>query len=113
ERYDPLRNVELSECARAAGAESVRHLLPNLIGLAVPADADRDNESGLLPPVIRSARAFRRLQPYILGATTLLALALFAPIRHYHGLAKADNERARELTAELVPLRDNAQRNAR
>jgi type IV pilus assembly protein PilM len=112
ERYDPLRNVELSERARAAGAESARHLLPNLVGLAVPVDADQDSESGLLPPMIRSDRAFRRRQPFILSAATLVALALLAPIRHYHGLATANEERAGEIAAQLQPLRESAKRNA-
>ncbi len=112
ERYDPLRNVELSERARAAGAESVRHLLPNLVGLAVPMGNESAGESGLLPPGVRAARAFRRRQPYLLGAATLLAVALLPPIWHYHRLATADTERSRELAAQLEPLRARAERNA-
>ena len=112
ERYDPLRNVGLSERARTAGAASVTHLLANLIGLAVPAAAGAGEESGLLPPVIRAARAFRRRQPYLLGAATLLAFALLPPLWHYHRLATADGERTRELNAQLAPLRAVVDRNA-
>jgi type IV pilus assembly protein PilM len=109
ERYDPWRNLELSDRARASGAESATHLLANLVGLAVPADATA--ESGLLPPAVRAARAFRRRQPYLLGAVTLAACALLPPLGHYHRLAKAEETRASEQTARLQAVRAMAERN--
>jgi type IV pilus assembly protein PilM len=78
----------------------------------VPATPGAAAEGGLLPPVVRAARAFRRRQPYLLGAVTLLALALLPPLWHYHRLATTDGERTRELTAQLAPLRVRADRNA-
>lgn len=112
ERYDPLRNVELSERARVAGAASAAHVLPNLVGLAVPDVTEAGTESGLLSPMVRAARAFRRRQPYLLGAVTLLALALFPPLWHYHRLATAEGERTRELGGLLQSRRAIAEENA-
>lgn len=112
ERYDPLRRVELSDRARASGAAAATHLLANLIGLAVPATADAREESGLLPPAVRAARAFRRRQPRLVGAMTLLGLALLTPIWHYHRVATTDGERARELNVQLQSLRVSAARSA-
>jgi len=112
ERYDPFRNVELSSSARAAGAASAAHVLANLVGLAVSTEMQTGTEDGLLPPVVRAARAFRRRQPWLLGAATLLALALLPPLGHFHRLAMAEEGRARELRAQLEPMRATADRNA-
>ena len=103
ERYDPLRNVELSERARAAGAASATHLLANLIGLAVPAATKAESESGLLPPAIRAARSFRRRQPRLLGAAGLAALALVPP---------TELAQTAELRAQLPALQATAAANA-
>lgn len=111
EWYDPLRNVELSDRARESGAAAATHLLANLIGLAVPDTANSGEESGLLPPVVRAARAFRRRQPYLAGAATLLALALLAPLGHFHRRATVDAGRTRELLAQVETLRARAGHN--
>lgn len=112
ERYDPLRNVELSDRARAAGAVSATHLLANLVGLAVSADAEAGTESGLLPPAVRAARASRRRQPILMGAVTLLALALLPPLWHFHQRATMETDRAAEFGAQLLPGQAIASRNA-
>ncbi|MEO6876055.1 MAG: pilus assembly protein PilM [Opitutaceae bacterium] len=110
EPYDALRNVELSDRARAAGAAGSTHLLANLVGLAVSAD-EAGTEVGLLPPAVRATRAFRRRQPNLLGAATLVSVALLSPIWHYHRLAKSDEARAVELAAETRPINAIANRN--
>ena len=104
ERYDPLRHIELSERARAAGAASATHLLANLIGLAVPANRKTDAESGLLPPAVRAARSFRRRQPRLLGAAGLAALALLPPLWHYHSAVTRDLAQTAEIRAQLPAL---------
>lgn len=111
ERFDPWRNVELSDSARISGAGAAAHLLANLIGLAVPATEKAGGESGLLPPMVRATQAFRRRQPMLLGAATLLACALLAPLWHFHRLATVEGERTRELKAHVAPLRAIVERN--
>ena len=112
ERYDPLRNVELSARARAAGAAEVTHLLANLVGLARPAASEAGVESRLLPPALRATRAFRRRQPLLLGALALVALALLPPLKHFHRRATAESERVAELAVQVPRMRTLADRNA-
>ncbi len=111
ERYDPFRNVELSSSARATGAASATHVLANLIGLAVSTGMETGTEYGLLPPVVRAARVVRRRQPWLLGAATLLALALLPPLWHFHRLATEEEGREWELRAQLESMRARADRN--
>ena len=113
ERYDPLRKVEISPCARDAGVTAFAHRLAPLVGLARSAITDRVGATGLLPPVIRKEQAFRRRQPYWLGAAAALAWALLPPIRHYRQLAQATAAQTSAIQVQLQPLQEAANRNAR
>ena len=111
-RYDPRRNVTLSARALAGGADASMHRLALLVGLAAPAAAGTEADNGLLPPAIREVQAFRRRQPFFLGAAALLALALLPPIWHYHRQAAADTRHAEGIQAQLQPMQAMARRNA-
>ncbi len=111
EDYDPLRQVDVAEPACRAGAADAVHLLANLVGMAVPASDVAGAEGGLLPPAVRTARAFRRRQPRLLASATLLVVALLAPLWHLHQLDQAQTEQVAEINARLPLLRARAARN--
>ena len=111
-RYDPLRNVELTDSAQAAGASAATHVLANLVGMARLAATESGAASRLLPPARRAVHEFRRRQPMLLGALALIALALLPPLGHFHRLATAESERAAALAAEVPRVRALVDRNA-
>ena len=112
ERYDPLRNIELSDRARAAGAQAATHVLANLVGMARLGATEAGAASRLLPPARRAAHEFRRCQPLLLGALALVALALLPPLAHFHRLAAAETARSAEFAAQVPRMRALADRNA-
>lgn len=111
EDFDPLRQVDLADPARKAGAADAVQLLANLVGMAAPAPGMAGGEGGLLPPAVRTVRAFRRRQPRLLAAATLLVMALLAPLWHFHRLDRAQAEKVAEIDARLPELRARAERN--
>ncbi len=111
ESFDPLRNIEIAPSA--ASARDYSAVLADLVGLAVgPAAGER--AFTLLPPAIGEAIAFRKQQPFYVGAAALLALSLALPAVHFHRSAGIAAEEARQVEARLQPLRalkDNDTRN--
>ncbi len=111
--WKALRQVELSEAARAAGAATAVHVLANLVGLAVtPRRGAAGAEGGLLPPTVRAAQEFRRRQPRLLGAATLLVAALFAPLWHFYHHAAEQRAQLEEINERLPVLRAQAALNS-
>lgn len=102
EPFDSLRNVEVAPSASAAREYSA--VLADLVGLAV-GTAVGEKPFTLLPPAIEKARAFRKQQPFYIGAAALLALALAFPAVYFHQRATAASAQAAELETRLQPLR--------
>jgi type IV pilus assembly protein PilM len=59
----------------------------------------------LLPPAITQALAFRKQQPFYIGAAAILVAAIALPIVHFQLKATAAEEQARVLESTLQPLR--------
>lgn len=112
ECYDALRNVGVSTAARAAGATAGAPGLAVLVGLAAGSADGEPAGFDLLPPALRRARAFRRRQPFLLGAAALLMVTLVPPIVHYHRVFSAARESSAALAAELIPQREWQRSNA-
>lgn len=102
EPFDPLRNIEVAPSAAAARDYSA--VLADLVGLAV-GPAAGEKPFTLLPPAIGEAIAFRKQQPFYVGAVALLALSLALPAAHYNRRAAIAAEQSRLLETNLQPLR--------
>ncbi len=111
ERYESLKNVDLSADARAAGAESQSPVLADLVGLATRL-VKEESEASLLPPALTEALAFRKRQPWYVGAAALVVLALLPPIGYLHSLTANSLERISQVDTHLMPLRAIESRNA-
>ena len=111
ERYEPLRRVDLSADARAAGAEGEAHLLADLVGLATRLVTKDEPEASLLPPSLLEALAFRKRQPVLLAAAALFAAALLPPIFYFHRVATVTLAKAAQVEGQLMPLRGLNTRN--
>ncbi len=112
ERYDALKNVDLSADARAAGAESAMPVLADLVGLATSLVKKDETEASLLPPALTAALAFRKRQPMFMAAAALVVLALVPPVIYFHTVTSATNERISEVDGQLMPLRSVENRNS-
>jgi type IV pilus assembly protein PilM len=110
ERYDPLRGVEISADARAAGAASHSQVMAELVGLAVSL-VQPVADATLLPPAITGALAFRKRQPLLLVAALLAAAALVPPILYFHTRALRAGTQLAATDAQLRPLRSVEARN--
>jgi type IV pilus assembly protein PilM len=110
ERYDPLRGVEVSADARAAGAESLSHLMADLVGLAVPLVQPVAGVT-LLPAAITDALAFRKRQPLYLAAAVLAAAALLPPFFYFQHRLDQALVRIAQTEGQLRPLRSVEARN--
>ena len=102
ELFDPLRNVEVS--TGASQARDYSAVLADLVGLAVGSAAG-EKAFTLLPPAIGRELAFRRQQPFYVGAAALLVAALALPIYHFNQRAALATDQARRLETTLQPLR--------
>ncbi|MFA6960353.1 MAG: pilus assembly protein PilM [Opitutaceae bacterium] len=102
ELFDPLRNVEVDPSASTAREYSA--VLADLVGLAVATPAGVTPFT-LLPPAIGRALAFRKQQPFYVGAAALLVASLVLPIVHFNQRAEIAAEQARLLEVNLQPLR--------
>ena len=111
ERYQPLRNVDLSADARASGAEGSAQVLADLVGLATRLVVPNEPEASLLPPALTEAIAFRKRQPLFLAAAVLGVVALLPPIIYFHRLATVTQARIAQVDAQLMPLRALQTRN--
>jgi type IV pilus assembly protein PilM len=111
ERYDSLKNVDLSADARAAGAESSAAVLGDLVGLATRLVKKDETEASLLPPALTAALAFRKRQPLFIAAAALVVVALAPPIVYFHQVTTATLERLSQVDSHLMPLRAVENRN--
>jgi type IV pilus assembly protein PilM len=112
ERYQALKNVDLSADARASGAEGAAQVLADLVGLATCLIKKDETEASLLPPALTAALAFRKRQPVFIAAAALVILALVAPIVYLHSVTTATLERVSQVDGQLMPLRSVEHRNA-
>lgn len=103
ERFDALRNVEVSPSAGHAVEYS--SVLADLVGLATGQVDKSQPAFTLLPPAIGEALAFRKQQPFYVGAAALLVAALALPVLHFNQLDSEAKEQSRQLETQLQPLR--------
>ncbi|MBI4622228.1 MAG: pilus assembly protein PilM [Verrucomicrobia bacterium] len=111
QRYEPLRNVDLSADARAAGVEASAQALADLVGLATRLVVRNEPEASLLPPAITEAIAFRKRQPRLLVAAALVLAALLPPIVYFHHVTTATLAKVAQVDSQLMPLRALQSRN--
>ncbi len=102
ELFDPLRNVEVAPSASLA--RDYTAVLADLVGLAIT-NAAAEKPFTLLPASIGEAIAFRKQQPFYVGAAVLLVAALALPIYHFNERAAAGSAQAQKLESTLQPLR--------
>ena len=102
EQFDPLRNVEVAPSAAIAADYAA--VLADLVGLAV-GNIQGGKPFNLLPPAIAEALAFRKQQPFYVGAAAMLALACALPVVHFHQKAAAIQAKSRALDHEIRPLK--------
>ncbi len=81
ERFDPLKNVDVSSAASEARERSA--VLAELVGAAV-IRSEQKGEVSLLPPSLRAAAAFRRQQPFYVAAAFILVVALAIPAAGFY-----------------------------
>jgi type IV pilus assembly protein PilM len=112
ERFQALKNVDVSADARVSGAENSAPVLADLVGLATRLVSSRAAELSLLPPELTAAIALRKRQPWFIGAAGLLAAALVPPILYFHQLTAATLEQVSRVDGQLMPLRSIENRNA-
>lgn len=112
ERYQSLKNVDLSADARAAGAESSAAVLADLVGLATHLIKKDEADASLLPPALTAALEFRKRQPVYMAAAALVVLALVPPIWYLHSVTSATLDRVSQVDGQLMPLRSVESRNA-
>jgi len=111
ERYEALKNVDVSADARAAGVERSSPVLADLVGLATRLTVKGETEASLLPPSLTAALDFRKRQPMFLLAAALAVLALAPPILYFHQITSATLAELQKVDGELMPLRAIAHRN--
>jgi type IV pilus assembly protein PilM len=111
ERYDPLANVDLSADARAAGADSARHSLASLVGLATPLQHGGERVPNLLPPAVARAATFRQRQPWFAAAAAMAVVALLPPIVYLDRRVKAADAELVRTDEALMPLHATQARN--
>ena len=111
ERYQSLKNVDVSGDARVSGAEEGAAVLADLVGLATRFVSSRSAELSLLPPALTALLAFRKRQPWFVAAAGLFAAALVPPILYYHQVTSATLERVSQVDGQLMPLRAVEHRN--
>lgn len=102
ESFDSLRNIEVAPSA--ASARDYSAVLADLVGLAIGTAAG-EKPFTLLPPAIGDALAFRKQQPFYVGAVALFAAALALPAIHFNRSAEAAGEQVRVIETQLQPLR--------
>jgi type IV pilus assembly protein PilM len=112
ERYESLKNVDLSADARAAGAENLSPVLADLVGLATRLVKKEETEASLLPPELTAALAFRKQQPWYIAAAALVVVALIPPIVYLHTVTSGSLDRISQVDSHLMPLRAIESRNA-
>ena len=111
ERYEPLRHVDLSANARAAGAEGAAQVLADLVGLATHLVVKDESSVSLLPPALTEALAFRKRQPLFVAAAVFAAAALLPPIVYFHRVTTVTMTKVAQVDSQLMPLRALQTRN--
>lgn len=112
ERYQSLKNVDLSADARVAGAEGAAQVLSDLVGLATRLVTPGETEASLLPPALTEALAFRKRQPKFLAAAALGVVALAPAVAYFHRVAEVAQMEVSRVDSQLMPLRAIEHRNA-
>lgn len=112
ERYESLKNVDVSADSRASGAEGAAPVLADLVGLATRLVHKQETEASLLPPQLTAALAFRKRQPLLVTAACFVVLALVPPIVYFHSVTSSTLERISRVDSQLMPLRSVENRNA-
>ena len=103
ERFDALRNVDVDPSAEGARAYSA--VLADLVGLATRLANKREPSFTLLPPSITKAIAFRKQQPFYVGAAALVAVALALPVWHFNQRTELAVAQSKIVEARMQPLR--------
>ncbi len=103
ERFDALRNVDVSPAAEGARAHAA--VLADLVGLATRLADKNEPAFTLLPPVMVKSLAFAKQQPLYIGAAALVAVALALPIWNFNQRAEIATQQAKVLEAQIQPLR--------
>jgi type IV pilus assembly protein PilM len=111
ERYDPLRNVELTPLLRDMGPAAVARLAPELVGLAAGPGPGKQPACNLLPPALARTRSFRRRQPCLLTSAMLLVAALGLLLGHFQSRVTAAGANLTAVEQRLGPLRALVERN--
>lgn len=112
ERYEALKNVDLSANARAAGAEGAAPVLADLVGMATQLVATKpEPEPSLLPPALTAALEFRKRQPKFIAAAAIAVLALLPPVIYFHRVTSATMAQVAQVDDQLMPLRSVQNRN--
>lgn len=105
ERYEPLRNVDVADGIRAAGAGVLDRFPATLVGLATQLTGSAPMP-GLLPPALAAQAGFRKRQPHLLGTAVLAMTLLLPPIGYFHRLTSDTLAQVSALEARLVPVRE-------
>ena len=107
EVMNPLQRVQSS------APEAARHaaILAELVGLAAP-EVKGAEPLNLVPASISDAQAFRRQQPWIIGAAAMLVVALALPGLHFQSKAAAAKNKTASVEQALRPLQSLQARNA-
>ncbi|HTJ78222.1 MAG TPA: pilus assembly protein PilM [Rariglobus sp.] len=103
ERFDALRNVEISPAA--AGAREHVAVLADLVGLATRLADKNEPAFTLLPPALVQGIAFAKQQPFYVGAAAMVAVALVLPIWGLNRRAEVASHQSKILEAQMQPLR--------
>lgn len=104
ERLDALRNVSVGpDAVRAVEAAPI---LASLIGLSVPADP-KVKSINLLPPAIASRLAFKRRQPVLIAAASLVAVALLPLVVQANRTLDAARDQVDAIKEATLPLQNN------
>jgi type IV pilus assembly protein PilM len=111
ERYEPLRHVDMSADARAAGADTQAAVLADLVGLATRLIDPAEPTVTLLPSTVMTEIAFRKREPWWLAAAALTVVALLPPIVYFHQLAGVRRAEIAAIDRHLAPIRALQRRN--
>jgi type IV pilus assembly protein PilM len=112
ERFDPLRCLDLSADARAAGADAFAPRLAELVGLASRVIDGDAHAPSLLPPAASAAIALRRRRPWHIASAALVAAALLPPITYFHRQATGHEAAIARIDGALMPMRSLQARNS-
>lgn len=103
--YEPLRRVPIDPRAVEGEIKAAGHLIGESVGSALRIYDQGLAAVNLLPPAVLEARAFRRRQPYLLGALAFVAGALAIGLLIGGVTIAAYREKIATLEDQARPLR--------